>query len=128
MFDFRHYVPLLKGKEGEFVALSNVDHEQTKNITPLIEVPPIDWDYENEKPKKNIDDHLFKLPSKISTAWGNERILFIDLLYVEPDEKTSDGNHPVSHLMEKLRDQGVKAIPVTAISRSDDFKRPLKML
>jgi len=126
MFDHHHYVPLLKGKKGEFDALSQIDQKKIMNMTPLIEVPPIDWDYANERPKKTIDEHISTFPAKLSKAWGNERALFIDLYYIEPGDKTESGQHPLIPITDSLRQEDVKSIPVTAISRTDDFQQAVK--
>ena len=39
MFDTNHYVPILRWKAGERVALREVRAEDRKRITPLIEIP-----------------------------------------------------------------------------------------
>ena len=40
-FDQSHYVPIVKGKQGELAALSKTDTKLMKHFTPLLEIPPI---------------------------------------------------------------------------------------
>jgi len=40
MFDHRHYVPVVKWKRGERVALRNLTSDVREKITPLIELLP----------------------------------------------------------------------------------------
>lgn len=62
-FDHTHYVPILKGKQGELNALQDTNPKLLTKFTPLIEIPPIPpaWpEGENQKPipAKTIDEHI----------------------------------------------------------------------
>jgi hypothetical protein len=49
------YIPVLKGKEGEFAALEALDPLSTDIkplLLPLIEIPSVPYDYANERPPK----------------------------------------------------------------------------
>ena len=54
MFDHRHYVPILKGKMGEYTALAELRDEQKDSLTPLIEVPPVPWDYAEDAESRSV--------------------------------------------------------------------------
>ena len=49
MFDHKHYVPILGGKAGEYRALRELTPAIKSNLTPLVEVPPVQWDFENDR-------------------------------------------------------------------------------
>jgi hypothetical protein len=68
MFDQEHYVPILKGREGEFGALRTLDDAAKIGMTPLVEVAPIPWDFENNLPAKTIDKHLEKIADRLDRA------------------------------------------------------------
>jgi hypothetical protein len=55
MFTERHYVPVLRWRQGEFGALSELRQNQKDALTPLIDVPPIAWDFEEDRPSREID-------------------------------------------------------------------------
>ncbi|MFB5761329.1 beta family protein [Paenibacillus medicaginis] len=51
-FNRRHYVPIVKWKQGEQRALETLAATSKERLTPLIEIAPIDWDFENEVQRK----------------------------------------------------------------------------
>ena len=52
------YVPILKAKEGEYAALQSLGLDVRHQITPLLEIPSIPYDYIKEQPTKVLEDHL----------------------------------------------------------------------
>src|SRR5271165_2093294 len=112
MFDHKHYVPILKGRDGEYGALKMLAPNVRHALTPLLEIPPIPWDYEEERPARTIDRHLKKVGQKIEAAWGRGRNLFIDLLWISETERMNDGAHPLSFVFQSVRERQVNAIPV----------------
>lgn len=119
----RHYVPILKGKNGEFGALQFMKPEIKESVTPLIEIPPIPWDYKNGLPAKTIDKHLLKLDAKLYKSWGIADTLFLDFRWIGERERMSDGTHPMTCLFGRVRRRGLKAIPVTDLARGRDYQR-----
>jgi hypothetical protein len=77
MFGDRHYVPALRWRQGEFGALQELSNTQKNGITPLIDVPPIPWDFAEEKPAKTIDAHLARMPEQMVKSWGHDHPIFI---------------------------------------------------
>ncbi len=41
MFGYKHYVPVLRWKQSEWLALRELKDVQRKEITPLIEIVPV---------------------------------------------------------------------------------------
>lgn len=54
MFDHNHYVPVLKWRQGEYLALSRLTATVMDWVTPLFEVPTEAWDFEAEAPAKSL--------------------------------------------------------------------------
>lgn len=69
------------------------DEVQDK-LAPIIEIPPIDWDFEQDSPKKTID---------------------------EVSDRLVSGQHPLSFVLEELRVNGLFAIPVTSSDRDIEY-------
>jgi hypothetical protein len=114
-----HYVPVLKGKEGERKALNALSDTARKGLTPLIEVPPLPWDFDADEPAATIDAHLAKFPTNLAKAWGTNQRLFLDLdLLGDAERLESDDRHPLVWLADELRALGVKVVPVVGIGRS----------
>lgn len=126
MFDHTHYVPILKGKEGEYGALKELTPSVKGGMTPLIEIPPIPWDFTNEAPAKTIDEHLAKVTDKLKGCWPIKTPLFIDLLWIPDTERMSDGNHPLTFILDSARSKDLYLIPVTGVSRDKDYQAAIK--
>lgn len=118
----RKYVPVLKGKLGEFGALRNMRQDEKCLVTPLVEIPPIPWDHENDQPAKSVDMHLSKIDRLLAKSWGVHHPLFLDFLWIGEKERMSDGTHPMENLFARTRNGGLKVIPVTALVRGDDYQ------
>ena len=124
--DAKHYIPILKAKAGEFQALTNLAAAAKHALTPLLEIVPIPWDYENEAPAKDLDAHLAPLPQKLLNAWGNQQSAFADLFYLEDEGQASDGRHPVQWLFDESRDRGMRLIPVTGLTRNVPYQTAVR--
>jgi Beta protein len=120
MAEHNHYVPILKGKQGEFTALAALDDAVRGGITPLIEVAPVPWDWESETPAKSLEAHLHPVAGNIAKAWRTTRPVFVELAWIAEDSM-GDGSHPVASVLTALRTAGVQAIPVTGMGRSDPY-------
>lgn len=64
------YVPVLKGKQGEFGALQRLAEKFRSKIMPRIEVPPVPYDFKNKRPKITIDRHLATVADYLRRSWG----------------------------------------------------------
>ena len=127
MVDHRHYIPILKGKAGEYQALDHLSPGVKPQLTPIIEVPPIEWNYASElgvrtERKTTIDEHVSRVPENIRKSWGTELRVFIDLLRVEECGSPANGAHPLAYVFEQSRKLGLQAIPVTGIGRSNEYQ------
>lgn len=111
------YVPLLKGKEGEFAAIEALSPEVKSQIIPFIEVPPIPYDYINERDARTLGDHLEPLPGRLSRVFG-ERSFYLS---VPPqlDEETVEGQCPLGLLLDKCAGQRLRPIPVLTTLSSE---------
>lgn len=121
MFDHHHYVPILKGKAGEYNALRQLALGPKSRLTPVIEVPPIPWDYKNDQPGRTIDEHLNNAAKKIDRAWDSERSLFADVGALA-DQRMADGRHPMTYLFDSARDRGLELIPVSGLNRDSAYQ------
>ena len=81
MFTHKHYMPILKAREGEFKSFLDLTDNQRGLITPLIEVPHIPWNWNEDEPSMALDDHLQKIADKVAKFWGTRDIFFIDFLF-----------------------------------------------
>ena len=116
----------MKGKLGEFRALLQLNNGVKDSITPLIEVPPIPWDFEEEKPARDIEQHLSTFVPNIERFWGQKRPLFIDTNLIPIDERMNNGEHPLTHVFNQARGSKLQVIPVTGIGRDQEHHKAIQ--
>src|SRR3989339_1278062 len=97
MFTHQHYIPVLKWKQGEYQALSRLTKPIKDNLTPLIEIPPIGYDFETKTARKNIDQHLGDFGRRLKTKWQNRRC-FVDTKYISASTRMADESHFIERI------------------------------
>jgi len=119
------YVPIIKWKMGEYQALLHLTEDIKKNISPLIEIPPIGWDFEKQCLVKTIDEHLSGFGKKLRDKWGQESA-FVDLILLDSNARMADGKHPVEYLFDEIRVHTKNSIPVTSFERDVLYQEAVK--
>ena len=102
-FDHRHYVPVLRFKRAEKVALQQLVSTARRAITPLLEVVP------------TADYTAATVADEIRSHWGPTPFFF-DLHHLK---EAQNGNF-ILELNGALRSHGLKGIPVIMENASDD--------
>ena len=120
MFSHTHYVPMLKGKDGEFRALSLLTPATRHSITPFIDIPRRDIDIHTNRPKDSIEIYLEKKAKKIRHLWGTDENVFVDVYDLDLTLRTPTGSHFLEFLFSRLRAYNVRAVPVIGLDRSAD--------
>ena len=125
-FDHKHYVPILKGKQGEFAALANItSKEQIARFTPLIEIPPIPLTYypgqEHGVTAKTIDEHIVGCAANFADAVKHLPSVFVDGIYVESEDDLQDSSSPIDAVFAVLREKGIPFVPVIGLDRVEDY-------
>ena len=90
MFDYKHYVPVLRWKQSEWLALRELTDVQRKEITPLIEIVPVKFvDKETKEIKEEncIKEEINKIVNGIKRNWGEARA-FIDVHLLDVEIRT----------------------------------------
>jgi hypothetical protein len=113
MFDYKHYVPIIRWKAGERIALRELYDEDKAGLTPLIEIP-----HENvEKAlNKNISITAFarRMCLQILECWGR-RPAFLDLsnltAAVDPDQRFAFNRD----FYKQANEMGLSLVPVIGL-------------
>lgn len=120
MFDHGHYVPILRWKQAEWVALGKLKPADKALITPLVEITPRSIAPRKKQP--TLDAMLAKNAVDIWTQWGSTPS-FIDLVHLDPTIRTSSGAHPLAFIAGEGRRRGLSLIPVTGLGRDPDYQK-----
>lgn len=118
------YVPILKGKEGEYGALEALDKTLAKRILPLIEIPTIPFDHANDRPLKTLDAHVSGIAARLLRCWGERRPLYLDQPYFSnQDEILLDGGLAIERVLTQCADAKLHVIPVVSPRHSNRYLR-----
>lgn len=121
--DSHHYVPILLTKRGERSALRDLPYSFSSQMTPILVVAPIDWNFDEERPSKSLTDHLARLPNELYLARGNLES-FIDLPFLDDDDEfLANGQHALHWLTEETQ---TPLIPTVSITRSAAYVEAVK--
>lgn len=129
MFGPNHYVPILRWKQAERLALRNLSEEDRKRITPLIEITPKFFDVPAEGEKKGIEPEPARVlegrAKMLLESWGCEPF-FLDLGHIDGKAPPIRGKlHPLLHIAETVRSHGLykpHLVPVIALSRTEEYQ------
>jgi hypothetical protein len=124
MFDYKHYVPILKARMGELGALAELDPIAKGAITPLLSIPALPWDFEKEEPTKKVDEYIPGFAGKIHKSWGDRR-LFLDLAEVDGEILQGD-RHPVTVVFDEANELGLSGVPVIGLQRSTRYLQSVR--
>ncbi|SRR5713226_6360865 len=98
-----HYVPVLRWKRAEKVALRQLTNGVRGQITPLLELVP------------TVDNSPSKVSTDLKSHWGFYSC-FLDLVNLP------DADDVVSVIFDTTRAAGLRAIPVTGLNRAPNYQ------
>lgn len=126
MFSHAHYVPILKFRQGEYLAMGRAATSIKKWMTPLFEIPTEPWDFEENRPSKSMDEHLSKLGKRLSRNWKAR--CFIDSPYIDGTASVASGLHHLEQAFTLARAEGCLAVPVIGIERHLIYKKAVSSI
>ena len=119
-FNLAHYVPILRWKQAEQVALARLYVQDSGCITPLIELVPENFlrkDTKGHVFSLDITEVVNRVAGHLYQSWG-ERPLFLDLWLVPADTLKSGPSNFFAMLGQHAATLGLSLIPVTGIDRN----------
>jgi hypothetical protein len=109
------YVPVLKGKEGEYGALETLPSDVRTRLMPLIEVPNVPYGS-----TKSLDQHVGGIAERLRKCW-DDRPLYLDLPWFEGEERLSDGRVAIEAVLSDCASRGVRVVPVVSRKKSVEY-------
>lgn len=106
MIDREKYVPILKCKAGEFIALAKLPDSLKNETVPIADLVPV-------HNKKSFVEHIKSSIGYIK-SWGNERLLYIDGYMLQDTDLTMGRKKYMEYIFDELRKNGNNVIPVVS--------------
>jgi hypothetical protein len=123
----QHYVPLLRWRMGEYQALEKLGDAQKDRIVPLLEVLPPDYDFEQRRPKKDIDEQLKTFGDKLKKKW-DARPALLDGAQLPAATRMADGRHPMTYLFDEARQHGTSLTPVLTLESDAAYRDAVRLI
>lgn len=120
-----YYIPWLRWKQGEYLALRRLSSVTKDSIVPLIEVPEIGFDFEAQTLSKSVDEHLEHFARRVKQNWGS-RPCYVDMRLIDVQDRMANGQHPAEFVFNDLRSEGAVPTPVITPSPDAKFERVIK--
>lgn len=122
MFGANHYVPILRWKRAEKIALRHLKLADKVAITPLIELIPANFKPGRDGDERDPADVLNRQAEEIRKNWGTTPF-FIDFGHVDGHlTPISGGTHPLKYLRSRADLEGITPIPVTGLNRGASYQ------
>jgi len=124
VFDYLHYVPVLRWKKAERDALAALDGRARQITTPLIELPMGELLGVRRRRRNTPVQYLSEMAADVLRCWGSTPT-FLDLRLVS-DELRVGGHHPLSVLAHLIVNRGGRVVPVTGLGRSPRYQEAVR--
>lgn len=106
MFGSDHYVPLMKGKPGEYSALREASKDVRANFTPLVELPPV------PSKAETVVGHVATQAQAILHSCAQGGRLFLDTGRLPVQAEMDNGRHPLPWIATRVESSGIEVVPV----------------
>ena len=123
MFSHRRYVPILRWKEAERLALRDLGDDVRDRITPLVQLVP--ESIAVGKRTATAGHALLKVAGDMRECWGT-RPLLVDLWRIDPRLRINGSMHPLAYLARNARASLVSMVPVTGLHRDAAYQTAVR--
>jgi len=114
------YVPVLKCKAGELIALSKLPEALRNDIVPIADLVPI-------QNKKKFEDHIQSSIGYIQ-KWDKERLLYIDGYMIQDADALVHRKRYMEYIFNELRKSKYNVIPVVSNISNPDYLDQIKKI
>ncbi len=109
------YVPALRWRQAEYQALKRLGQTVKDQIVPLITIPDVEYDFEQQEPKRTVDEHVRPFITRYQEKWG-QRPAWIALNEAIANGRMDDGSHVFDYVFSGLRLHDAQAVPALPLA------------
>jgi hypothetical protein len=115
MFDYKHYVPILRWKAGKRIALRELYDDDKSGLTPLIEITPDT--VANALNKMSMGQFTHRLRTEILEYWGRQ-LAFVDLCHLAARIAPNQRSEFIQQFHRQATTLGLILVPVIGLGRT----------
>lgn len=112
---------------GEYQALMRLDKDEKNSVVPLIMIPPVEFDFEEKRPKKTVQEHIEPFGKRLKSKWDSRKI-FIDIHDSLEAESMDNGESVLRFIFSETKAKKCHGIPVVGFSRGDNYLDEVKQI
>jgi hypothetical protein len=121
------YMPVLKFKQAEYMALWELKETEKDLIVPFFELPPITYDFAKSQEPETLEKQVIQNAGYLDKRWA-ERPAFIDGTLIE-NKVLAGGRCPLTLFFQSLESSlATQVLPVVSIRNNDAYKKAVKEL
>jgi len=113
------YIPVLRWRLAEYQALLRLSDDAKDRVVPIIMVPPLEYDPEDGRLKKTIQEVVAPFAKRVNLKW-NERSAWIDFDSSLVNGNMDDGVAVVTHVFNELREFNSPAVPISWLDAGEN--------
>ena len=111
------YVPALRWRQAEYQALLRLADPAKDRTAPYITIPEIEFDFEEQRPKKTVQEHVHPFALRYKAKWGRRRA-WISVTKNIVDIPMDDGRDIFTYVFGELRGYKAMAVPAVPVDAS----------
>lgn len=105
------YTPVFKWRQGEYQALYRMKDKEKDGVLPLLMLPHIEFDFEERRPKKSLQDHIDTFLKRFTEKWGT-RPAYLDFHPSLFEDNLDNGEELLDYVFTTLYKEACAVIPV----------------
>ncbi len=110
------YVPGLRWRQGEYQALLRLSDVAKGRVVPLITLPPIEFDFEDGKPKTTVQDHVADVSEALQRQLWRARPAWIDVdPTLQASKMTMTAKRCLNSSFARFESFGAHAAPIVSL-------------
>jgi Beta protein len=109
------YVPALRWRQGEYQAIFRLTNRIKDRIVPFITIPEIEFDFEEWRPKKSVQEHVHPFAARYKSKWG-KRPAWVGVHNSIVPSPMNDGRDIFTYVFEEMRGFGANAVPAIPLA------------
>lgn len=121
------YVPILLAKRGERRGVADLDNAVKVRLTPMFVIPPVEWDFEADGPRRTTEEHIDSAGRDIAECWGTSPA-FVDPYFLDNGAPSVRGTHPLDFIIGQANDVGATLIPTVSTSRDAAYRNAVAQI
>lgn len=113
------YVPSIRWRQAEYQALLHLQDAIKDRIVPFIMIPNIEYDFEERRPKRTVQEHVRPFAKRFRSKWTT-RPAWIGVDESIVQSPMDDGTHILAHIFSELRSFFGTIVPAIPLSVDKD--------